>query len=192
MALEEALVSDSEHANTLFQRLEEYPWHQDAEFQGGLAAILGSNPSFQQAQELTLRARCFYFSRKHDVPVDFDSYKAWRQSSIDSDVNGISPSSQQSPACSTTQSPGDTTQSSGPAAPYPTSFAQIVDLITTGQPIPGIQKIPDTILAGKETPSTTSKRRKPWEQVNGSVASGDTLSSTQKSEKADVATQPRS
>jgi len=46
---------------------------------------------------------------------------------------------------------------------YPSSFARIVELITTGQPVPGIQQIPDTVLEGHETPSAVAGRRKPWE-----------------------------
>lgn len=47
---------------------------------------------------------------------------------------------------------------------YPSSFARIVELITTGQPVPGIQQIPDTVLEGHQTPSTVAGRRKPWEE----------------------------
>ena len=46
-----------------FQQLEDYAWHLDSEFQSGLQAILGPNPSAEQAEHLTLRARCFYFAR---------------------------------------------------------------------------------------------------------------------------------
>lgn len=49
-------------------------------------------------------------------------------------------------------------------APYPTSFSQIVDLITNGQPIPGIKEVPDTILLGQESRAVTAKRKKPWER----------------------------
>ncbi len=47
----------------VFQQLESYAWDSDTEFQSGLQAILGPNPTPEQAQQLTLRARCFYFSR---------------------------------------------------------------------------------------------------------------------------------
>lgn len=57
--------------------------------------------------------------------------------------------------------PSNNQKASEPA--YPSSFAHIVELITTGQPIPGIQQIPDTVLAGHETPSKVTRRRKPWE-----------------------------
>lgn len=52
-------------SDMLFQQLEAYTWSSDNEFQNGLQAILRSNPSSsqEQAELLTLRARCFYFSR---------------------------------------------------------------------------------------------------------------------------------
>ena len=47
----------------LYEQLEAYPWDSDPEFQSGLQAILGQDPSPDQAQHLILCARCFYFSR---------------------------------------------------------------------------------------------------------------------------------
>ena len=55
--------AETQESNGTFQRLEDYPWDQDAEFQNGLRAILGPNPIREQADYLTLRARCFYFTR---------------------------------------------------------------------------------------------------------------------------------
>lgn len=52
----------------LFQQLDTYPWDSDEEFQSGLLAILGPNPSSEQAEPLTLRARCFYYSRHVQSP----------------------------------------------------------------------------------------------------------------------------
>lgn len=51
--------------------------------------------------------------------------------------------------------------------PYPISFSQIVDLITNGQPIPGIKEVPDTLLSGQESRAVTAKRKKPWERDAG-------------------------
>ena len=51
--------------------------------------------------------------------------------------------------------------------PYPTSFSQIVDLITNGQPIPGIKEVPNTLLSGQESLAVTAKRKKPWERDEG-------------------------
>lgn len=48
---------------SVYDELDQFPWDEDAEFQGGLTAILGNNPPPEQASELTLRARCFYYQR---------------------------------------------------------------------------------------------------------------------------------
>ena len=54
-------------------------------------------------------------------------------------------------------------------APYPTSFSHIVDLITNGQPIPGVKDVPDTVLCGQESQPMTAKRKKPWERTDDEV-----------------------
>ena len=54
-----------------------------------------------------------------------------------------------------------------PPAPYPISFSQIVELITSGEPIPGIKEVPDTVLEGQISQPRTAKRRKPWETGDG-------------------------
>ncbi|KAI9735132.1 MAG: hypothetical protein M1834_001720 [Cirrosporium novae-zelandiae] len=159
-----------DHA-ALFEKLEKYPWDSDEEFQSGLSAILGSKTSSDQLEALTIRARCFYFSRKFNIPVDFPSYCSWRNQenhppTISSDSNGPS-----TPSISRIDSSGNQiTEAPGPATspdldpPYPTSFSHIVDLITTGKPIPGIEDIPDIVLEGQGPPSAKQKRKKPWEK----------------------------
>ncbi|KAF1965850.1 hypothetical protein BU23DRAFT_560707 [Bimuria novae-zelandiae CBS 107.79] len=152
----------------VYESLEEYNWDDDAEFQSGLSAILGSNSSPEQASELTLRARCFYYARKYNINIDFDAYKAHRS------ARGrpvLIPNHVQAPAATSSSMesaggilPGASTNSNEPPAPYPTSFAHIVELVTTGQPIPGIKEIPDTLLTGQASEATQSKRRKPWEK----------------------------
>ena len=49
--------------NDIYDALERYDWDDDIEFQAGLQAILGSNSTPEQATELALRARCFYYAR---------------------------------------------------------------------------------------------------------------------------------
>lgn len=58
-----AVLKSQEQHGSVFQQLENYAWGSDPEFQSGLQAILGSSPSPEQAEHLTLRARCFYFAR---------------------------------------------------------------------------------------------------------------------------------
>ena len=54
-----------------------------------------------------------------------------------------------------------------PPAPYPISFGQIVELITSGERIPGIKEVPATVLDGQTSQSTKAERRKPWETGDG-------------------------
>jgi hypothetical protein len=96
-------------------------------------------------------------------PINFTAYKAWL-SGASSESNAATTVSGQSnqPSTETTVA---TTESSAPPEPaYPTSFAHIVELITTGQPVPGIQQIPDTVLEGHDISSEKPRRRKPWEK----------------------------
>lgn len=141
----------------LFRQLDEYNWDDDAEFQGGLRAILGSAQNEQQVDHLTLRAKCYYFARKAGTPVDFDGYKFWVESGR---TNGV--------AINTNAVDQQSDTSGGMAdAPKPASFAEICDMIAEGKPIPGIKDVPDTILEGQASASHAERRRKPWERKTG-------------------------
>ncbi|OOF94442.1 hypothetical protein ASPCADRAFT_208947 [Aspergillus carbonarius ITEM 5010] len=162
-----------------FERLSSYPFSTDREFAAGLSIILGhpelpaSETEINRSDDLTLQAKCFYFSRKEKLtpPLNFSDYKAWLGSapagaaSVDQTPMPILQQSNTAGVLSTNNT-GDISKSSEEPA-YPSSFAQIVELITTGQPIPGIQQIPDTVLTGHATPSKKPKRRKPWEKGTG-------------------------
>ncbi|KAK0122365.1 hypothetical protein ONS95_010606 [Cadophora gregata] len=198
----ESAVDDT----NIYEHLENYPWDNDKEFQGGLTAILGPNPSPSQLEDLTLRAQCFYLSRKKSIPIDFNGYKAYLESkqspskAVEASISpSASPSNTQSNSTPITQatstqsqaqaqpattntpnmalsntptyptsftSPSTTvTPGAQPGAPYPRSFAEIVALIQSGEPIPGIREIDDTPMGlAASSPSVMPKRRKPWEK----------------------------
>ncbi|KAL0259245.1 hypothetical protein SLS55_006750 [Diplodia seriata] len=195
-----AAPDSSSASSSIYAQVDSYPWDTDAEFQSGLGAILGSTASSEQAVELALRARCFYYSRKFNTPVDFDAYKAYRASTPTPSAvpttapNGLAPvdllpatpspsrtppppppphgaGTTSAPTSAPAAQPAETQQQQQQQeAPYPTSFAHIVELITTGQPIPGIKEIPDTVLEGQGTAPVASKRKKPWEKDVGVAA----------------------
>lgn len=58
-----SVAGPADGLNDVYEALENYNWDDDVEFQSGLSAILGSNSTPEQAAELTLRARCFYYAR---------------------------------------------------------------------------------------------------------------------------------
>lgn len=58
-----SVAGPNDGLNDVYEALERYNWDDDVEFQAGLSAILGSNSTPEQASELALRARCFYYAR---------------------------------------------------------------------------------------------------------------------------------
>ena len=160
--------------STIFAALEAYPWSTDIEFQSGLSSILSSSPTARpsQIEHLTLRARCFYYARKTGLRVDFDAYKDWRAqqegNTSQCSVNGTREREATSEGMNGSRDitlqheAGD--RDGTIEAPYPTTFSQIVELISTGQPIPGIKEVPDTVLEGQASRASAGKRRKPWEK----------------------------
>ena len=83
------------NADSFLQEFEKYPWDTDAEFQAGLTAILGPDPSAanpSQIKDLMLRARCFYYTRKFNVPVDFTAYSQWRSEQPSFSLSALEPS----------------------------------------------------------------------------------------------------
>lgn len=184
-------------ADDVFEKLETYNWDDDVEFQSGLSAILGTNSTPEQAVELTLRARCFYYSRcatfrrfvdmwifftnplhrKHNVNIDFDAYKAYHNTRPQSDASNGAPT-----ASTSTEAAGGIlptpTSANEPPVPYPSSFAHIVELVTTGQPIPGIREIPDIVLTGQGSEPAKPKRKKPWEKDETPAVTGQEQAAT--------------
>ncbi|KAI9671150.1 MAG: hypothetical protein M1817_003657 [Caeruleum heppii] len=169
-------VSATENGVDIFRRVEAYSWDEDQEFQAGLRSILSSTSGHHDRQELTMKAKCFYFARKFDTSVDVEGYKAWKSTTVDTHSIGLS--SQESVFEGTAEAsmtnvavsselPASSDDGTAPPdqdAPYPTSFAHIVDLITKGEPVPGIKEIPDTVLEGEQSQPAASSRRKPWER----------------------------
>lgn len=175
--------------SSVFTQLSTYPFESDLEFQSGLASIFGhpNTPAtadeVAQSQQLILQAQCFYFSRSaipfpspllpdHQPlpltlslprklnllpPIDPSAYATWlQQSDPPPTTNGTI----SRPPSTSLQPPAEEQAQ----APYPSSFEHIVSLITTGQPIPGIETIPDTVLEGQDQPSVKARRKKPWER----------------------------
>jgi len=177
--------------HNLYKTLEEFPWSEDSTFLAGLASILSSQPPDTdpaQLELLALQVRCFYFNRQNNVSIDPVAYGAWRNEQDPQDLspllthsslhssenlsNGeVLPTSNNDSTLSASTALDQHTATSPEAAhpseeaPPPASFAEIVALIQSGEPIPGIRDIPDTVLTGRGSESTRAPRRKPWERT---------------------------
>ncbi|KAF2156479.1 hypothetical protein K461DRAFT_291393 [Myriangium duriaei CBS 260.36] len=179
------MATETAQPDDIFARVDSYDWDNDQEFQGGLQAILGSASSPEQVAHLTLRARCFYYSRKFGTKIDFDGYQAWRnqQHGSEARANTVSqPHVEQhvelpvhaEAATATATAGADSAPSALGNAPTPATFAEICQLIAEGKPIPGIKEIPDTVLEGQTSTSNVARRKKPWEKdVDPSAAAGE-------------------
>lgn len=132
---------------------------------GQKACLLESNA---EAHTYTTDVLCY--DRKHGVRIDFDRYKVWRsRQPLSTEGAQQTPNERVTVASNEPQvllplPCEETTMTSEPVAPYPTSFSEIVELISTGQPVSGIKEVPDTILKGQATQSKATRRLKPWEQ----------------------------
>lgn len=204
--------------DAIFQSISSYPFDSDPDYINGLSTILGhpsippSSSEVSQNADLVLQAKCFYFTRKHELPtIDPSAYRTWLQSSasnITAPYDGAGETSDL-PSADTATEP-TTTAADAPVGsesasgepderpPYPTSFAAIVDLITRNIPVPGIEEIPDTVLDhGSSKMDHTPRRKKPWETdisiageplddaVTPSVAAGEASQSEDTQEEQD-------
>jgi len=169
--------------SSIFEALEAYPWHEDAEFQSGLSSILSTpdgSPATSEFENLIVRAKCFYFSRKANTHVDVDSYKAWKVKQMSSSSSASSMSHDRAvgdgdPLDISVNGPstmenatadGPDIQEAAPEPGYPASFDDIIELIKSGKPVPGIKEIPNTVLSGQGTEARQDRRLKPWEKAS--------------------------
>ncbi|GBF60841.1 hypothetical protein TMEN_3297 [Trichophyton mentagrophytes] len=154
-----APTSSTSDSTDIYQRLSSYSFTEDPEFKLGLAVILGqpgtpaTDEQVNRTDELVMKAKCFYFSKKYAIqpPIDHTSYEHWLQPQSRNENIPISSTSD---------------NNNGNEA----AWSELVPVSTAPeerQPIPGIQQIPDTVLTGQETASTAQRRRKPWEKDEG-------------------------
>ncbi|KAK9237484.1 hypothetical protein V1525DRAFT_426223 [Lipomyces kononenkoae] len=164
-----------------WQEFETYDWASDPDFTQGLESVLssrGNTLSDEEKRTIECKARLFFYSRKIQKNIAYDDYIAWKASHVRSPVNEspsspLSSASEPVPSTSTPGQPallspasvsgGSTSENEKDTAPYPSSFAHIVELITSGKEIPGIKQIPNILLG--DTASSHSEipqRQKPW------------------------------
>jgi len=155
----------------IYEKFDSYDWEGDQAFKTGVQKVLDlksiSNTS-PEAQPLIEKYKFFYFSKRNG-PVDRDTFEQWKSTQPKSRSSGEG--AQTTPDLSrpwfeqisgtngsvylATEIDND---SKGP------SFDEIVELISSGKPVPGIRQIPDQLST--EPPSISSSPappRKPWE-----------------------------
>jgi len=172
----------------IYSKFDSYPFAADTEFNAGLQSILATAPGIEDEKvksKVELQAKIYYFCRKFSVPpFSIDDYQSWNSSPA-----GDSEAEAASRDIASSINPGasgliDALMGAGPSSkvaaevaegheeedgPPRLSYAELIELIQSGAPIPGIKDIPDTVLEGQGSAAEASKRRKPWE-IPGSTA----------------------
>lgn len=151
--------------NAVHSEFHNYDWESFEEFQQGLSEILDNHlealrdqdasvtsiPAAER-QQLVDQAKSFFFCTKTGHILNLDEYYAWKRSNH-SKIQEITHEEDE----------GSTSVSANSEeAPYSTNYQQLVELIVSGKPVPGIKTIPDTVLAEQKSQSTAAARPKPW------------------------------
>lgn len=119
---------------------------------------------YKDREQLQLQTRIFVFCSETDNILEIQEYQEWaslnhpRISEVDPDT----PTTNDNNSFEI----NDTHTVANDTPPeYTSNYEQIVDMIVNNKPIPGIKKIPDTLLDPESaSQSVLQHRKKPWEE----------------------------
>lgn len=177
----------------IYKEFLNYDWDSFQEFQDGLKEILDSyleNMKEQDAsvtavpaldrQQLVDQAKSYFYSTKTGNILNLDDYRQWKYKNGDRyvtsnqieavEANEESTIPQASNKPQRIEEVTDLLESEPkPAAsetddpPYSSNYQDLVELIVSGKPVPGIKEIPNTVLPEQSSISAAKQRVKPWE-----------------------------
>lgn len=163
----------------VFKEYRDYDWDHFEEFQDGIKEILDNyleslkdqDPSITaipalDQQQLINQAKSFFYCTKTGNILNLDDYETWERSQkiveIKDDEPSLTVKSQENDV-----QPVELTNESNDKLddpPYSSNYQELVELIVSGKPVPGIKQIPDTVLTGQSSTASASQRVKPWEK----------------------------
>ncbi|KAI9319615.1 hypothetical protein BX666DRAFT_1853695 [Dichotomocladium elegans] len=147
-------MSAEPNNTAVFEAFAKYNFDNDERFKSGMAAILNRADEEDSAtrEETRERAKWFYYNKFIET-FDYDAYVAWKSSAKST--------SQEEKKDESKEELADDAQK-----PTRFTFQELVEMIETGQEIPGIRQIPNKLNDGEPSRPKLSARRKPWELVN--------------------------
>lgn len=156
--------------DVVYAEFHSFNWDSFVEFKQGLLEILKAHleslkqkdPSVQtipaaERQQLVDQAKSFFFCTITGNILNLDEYYTWKRTQnvktkeLSTDV--------ETSAEDVSVGSNDKGLSE---APYSSNYQQLVELIMSGKPVPGIKKIPDTVLVEQKSESKAAARPKPW------------------------------
>lgn len=146
-----------------------YDWDSFTEFQEGLQEILDNylfnlkeqDPSITSIpaldkQQLIDQAKCFFYCSHTDNILNLDDFNEWKLH------NGDKYNKNQK-ITEITDDSEENDNAKGNEPPYSSNYQELVDLIVSGKPVPGIKQIPDTVVPDQSSKPEAKQRPKPWE-----------------------------
>ena len=174
-----------------------YDWDSFSEFREGLQEILEnyldnlkeqdplvtSIPPLDRRQ-LEDQAKCFFYCSHTGNILNLDDYEKWRRDNgvhyaiVEPKIQEIGDqdieTARHEVDYSEAQGSGtqfetkvEKSQDDDTQPPYSSNYQELVELIVSGKPIPGIKYIPNTVFEDKKSVSLVGQRRKPWEKEKG-------------------------
>lgn len=152
-----------------------YDWESFTEFQDGLKEILDnylenlkeSDPSATSIsaldkQQLISQAKCFFYCSKSGNILNLDDFDQWKIHNGDKFTK--SNKIEQLPEEDVEEGDvGEEVTADDPQ--YSSNYQELVEMIVSGKPVPGIKDIPDTVLSDQVSKSEEKQRVKPWEKT---------------------------
>ncbi|KAK6454942.1 uncharacterized protein RJT20DRAFT_53728 [Scheffersomyces xylosifermentans] len=150
-----------------------YDWNSFTDFQVGLEQILDNylqnlkeqDPSATSIpaldkQQLVDQAKSFFYCSHTGNILNLDDFRQWKA------INGDKyDKNKKITEIHEDEPPKNETESSNSAEPpYSSNYQELVELIVSGKPVPGIKEIPDTVLSEKSSHAEAKQRVKPWEK----------------------------
>lgn len=149
-----------------------YDWDSFKEFQDGLTEILENHLSSLKEQDPSVtsipaldkqqlidQAKCFFYCTQTDNILSLDDYNEWKIHNGDKynknkKITEVTDEEE--------NSKDDKKEDTEP--PYSSNYQKLVELIVSGQPVPGIKQIPDTVVPEQSSRQEAKQRVKPWEK----------------------------
>ncbi|ORZ17054.1 hypothetical protein BCR42DRAFT_413828 [Absidia repens] len=142
--------------NDVFLSFTQYDFDKDERFQAGVSSIM--NKQEGDKDEMLEKAKWFYYTKFVEA-FDFNEYQKWKTKVETTEETERDQTTTEGSTSTTMTANGDQV-----TVPPKLSFQQIVEMIETGQEIPGIRQIPDKLNEGEPSQPKLKARPKPWEQ----------------------------
>ncbi|KAG0170581.1 hypothetical protein DFQ28_001870 [Apophysomyces sp. BC1034] len=125
-----------------FEAFSKYDFGTDERFMAGVASL-------QANADMLNRAKWYYYTKFVEA-FDYEEYQNWKENA-------------KPPTDSINEGPKDVESSEDLERPKRFTFEQIVQMIETGQEIPGIKQIPNKLNESAPSKPALTIRPKPWE-----------------------------